>query len=100
MCNIRLIGDASKPNEYMGISLQDLTAHSASAAARLRQSRMQNSGMNTVVPVCIPPSVVRKLVRSFYTGILEMQEDVEQMLVLANCLQVGAPLLRGPMAMQ
>ena len=89
VCGARLIGDAQKPDEYVGVVVHDLISSSAWAAARLRQSDMQNSGIGTVVPVCTPPAVVRQLVQALYSGHVELQEDVEPLLVLANCIQVG-----------
>lgn len=84
VCGARLIGDAQKPDEYVGVVVHDLISSSAWAAARLRQSDMQNSGIGTVVPVCTPPAVVRQLVQVLYSGHVELQEDVEPLLVLAN----------------
>ena len=89
VCGARLIGDAQKPDEYVGVVVHDLISSSAWAAARLRQSDMQNSGIGTVVPVCTPPAVVRQLVQALYSGHVELQEDLEPLLVLANCIQVG-----------
>lgn len=93
VCNARLIGDTQKPDEYVGIATSDLIAHSAWAAARLRQTDMLTSGMEAVLPVRTSPAVVRKLVESLYTGTVKLQEDVEQMLVLANCMQVTPTML-------
>ena len=88
VCSIRLIGDASQPNEYVGVGVQELITHSPWAAARLRQTEMQTSGLETIVPICTPSAVVKKMVEALYSGYIELQHDVEQMLVLANCLQV------------
>lgn len=88
VCSLRLIGDTSQPEDYVGVGMQELITHSPWAAARLRQCDMQTSGQETVVPICTPASVVKKLVEALYTGFIELQHDVEQMLVLANCLQV------------
>ena len=88
VCGIRLIGDAQQPDENVGVAVHTLVAHSSWAAARLRQTDMQTSGPETILPVCTPPSVVRKLVEALHSGFLELQEDVEQILVLANCMQV------------
>lgn len=93
VCNARLIGDTQKPDEYVGIATSDLIAHSAWAAARLRQTDMLTGGMETVLPVRTSPAVVRKLVESLYTGTVKLQEDVEQILVLANCMQVLPTML-------
>lgn len=70
--------------------MHDLITHSPCAAAPIRQTGMQTSGLNTILPVCTPPAVVRKLVEALYSGCIELQEDVEQILVLANCMQVTA----------
>lgn len=40
------------------------------------------------MPVCTPPAVVKKLVEALYSGYIDLQQDVEQVLVLANCMQV------------
>lgn len=44
--------------------------------------------METILPVCTPPAVVKKLVEALYSGYIDLQQDVEQVLVLANCMQV------------
>ena len=89
VCGTRLIGDTQQPDEYVGVVVHDLISHSAWAAARLRQSDMQSSGIGTIVPVRTSAAVVRRLVEALYSGHIELQEDVEQLLVLANCMQVG-----------
>lgn len=89
VCGARLIGDAQKPDDYVGVVVHDLISSSAWAAARLRRSDMQNSGIGTIVPVCTSAAVVKRLVEALYSGHIELQEDVEQLLVLANCMQVG-----------
>ena len=88
VCSIRLIGDATQPHEYVGVSQEKLITHSAWAQGRLRQSNMQTSGLETLVPTRTPPSVVRKLIEALYTGFIELEQDVEALLILANCLQV------------
>lgn len=85
---MRLIGDASQPQEYVGVGVQEMVTHSPWAAACLRQTEMQTSGLETIVPICTPPAVVKKMVEALYTDYIELQHDVEQMLVLANCFQV------------
>ena len=88
VCSIRLIGDASRPHDYVGAGVQELITHSPWAAAWLRQTDMRPSGLETVVPICTPAAVVKELVEALYCGFIELQHDVERMLVLANCLQV------------
>ena len=90
VCGARLIGDAAIPTDYVGIALQDLIMHSTWAAARLRQTDMQNTGMDTIVPVQTPAPVVRRMVEALYSGFVELQEDTEQLLILANCMQASA----------
>ena len=54
---------------------------------------MLTSGIETILPVRTCPAVVRRLVEALYAGTIELPEDVEQMLVLANCMQVSSILL-------
>lgn len=88
VCGARLIGNVATPTDYVGIAVQDLIMHSSWAAARLRQTDMQNTGMDTIVPVQTPAPVVRRMVEALYSGFVELQEDTEQLLILANCMQV------------
>ena len=50
---------------------------------------MYNHGINTILPICTPAKVVKKVVEAIYGGHLELQDDVEALLILANCLQVS-----------
>ena len=89
MYAVRLIGDAQHPDDYVAVALPDLVAHSEWAAGRMRQAgNMYNQGINAVLPMCTPATVVKKIVEAIYSGYLELQDDVEQLLVLANYLQV------------
>ena len=72
VCGVRLIGNAERPDEYVGIAVQDLIAHSAWAATRLHQTDLQTSGLHTVLPICTPVSLVRRLVESLYSGFIEL----------------------------
>ena len=88
VCGIRLIGDAQQPHEYVGVGVLEMVAHSPWAAARIHQTHMQTSGLDTIVPICSPLAAVKKLVAALYTGFITLQDDVEEILNLANCMQV------------
>lgn len=88
VCGIRLIGDAQQPDEYVGVGVHEMVAHSPWAAARLHQTQMQPSGLEAIVPLCSPLAAVKKLVEALYSGFITLQEDAEQILNLANCMQV------------
>ena len=88
MCGVCLIGDAQQPDEYIGVGVHEMVAHSPWAAARLHQTQMQPSGLAAIVPICSPVAAVKKLVEVLYSGFITLQEDAEQTLNLANCMQV------------
>ncbi|KAL3135893.1 hypothetical protein ABBQ32_007446 [Trebouxia sp. C0010 RCD-2024] len=75
VCGIRLIGDAQQPHEYVGVGVHEMVTHSPWAAARLRQTHMQTSGLDTIVPICSPVAAVKKLVAALYTGCIMLQDD-------------------------
>lgn len=89
ICSIRLIGDSSQPGLYTGISAETLVAHSAWGAGRLRYTHNSDG----IVPVRTSASVVEKVVKALYSGSVDIGEDVEQILVLANALQVRLTLV-------
>ena len=86
----RLVGDAQHPNNYIAIAVPDLIALSGWAASRYRQTGMQTPGTNIVLPVCTHATIVKKLVEPIYSGYVDLGDDVEQLLLLANCMQVSA----------
>lgn len=53
-----------------------------------RSTQMQPSGLEAIVPICTPVAAVKKFVTALYSGFITLQEDAEQILNLANCMQV------------
>ena len=88
MYYVRLVGDVEQPDKWTGIALHYLTCHSDWAAVR-DSTNLQTSGSLTVLPICIAPEVVHKIIESLYSGFLDISCDVEQMLLMADCLQVS-----------
>ena len=88
ICSVRLVGDSRQPLLYTGISAETLATHSAWGAGRLKYEHSSHA----IVPVRTPASVVEKVVRALYSGSVEVGQDVEDILVLANALQVGLML--------
>ena len=88
VCGIRLVGDAQQPDEYVGVGVHEMIAHTPWAAARMHHTQMQPSGLEAIVPICSPVAAVRKLVEALYSGFIMLQEDAEQIQNLANCMQV------------
>ena len=84
----QLIGDA-RLKHGIPVAVSDLVSHSEWAAARCKQNEVQRNGLQCVLPVCTSPDIVERFVRSIYSGFIELKDDVEQMLVLANSIQVG-----------
>ena len=84
----QLIGDAQLEHG-IPVAVSDLVSHSKWAAARCKQNEVQRNGLHCVLPVCTSPGTVERFVRSIYSGFIELKNDVEQMLVLANSIQVG-----------
>lgn len=85
ICSIRLIGDSCQPGLY---TAETLVTHSAWGAGRLRYKHNSDG----IVPVRTSASVVDKVVKALYSGWVDIGEDVEEMLVLANALQVRLTL--------
>lgn len=81
ICSIRLIGDSCQPGLY---TAETLVTHSAWGAGRLRYKHNSDG----IVPVRTSASVVDKVVKALYSGWVDIGEDVEEMLVLANALQI------------
>ena len=52
VCGIRLVGDAQQPDEYVGVGVHEMIAHSPWAAARMHHTQMQPSGLDCVIPLC------------------------------------------------
>ena len=90
MYGVRLVGDTRQPDAFVGMATQDLVSCSQWGAARFRQSGMQDCGLHAVVPVRTSHAVVLKLVKGLYSGHIELTDDVEELLLLANSMQVFA----------
>ena len=88
ICSVSLVGDSRQPLLYTGISAETLATHSAWGAGRLKYEHSSHG----IVPVRTTASVVEKVVRALYSGSVDVGEDVEEILVLANALQVGSML--------
>ncbi len=92
--NLRLIGDAQQqPGESVGIGTQDLMIHSAWAASILPTTDtnrpVSTNGVDIVLPVKTPASVVSKMVESLHSGTISLgHENVEQMLMLSHAMKV------------
>ena len=86
--SVRLVGDSEQPGSWTAIALDYLTCHSEWAAVR-NATTLQTSGTITVLPVYTAPEIVRKVIESLYSGFLELSCDVEQIPLMADCLQVG-----------
>ena len=83
--NIRLIGDKQYPDDWVSIAAKDLVCHSKWGEALHNQQALHG---NLVLPVCTPPQIVRKVVEALYTGYIKLSTGVEQILVIADALQV------------
>ena len=92
--NLRLIGDAQQqPGESVGIGTQDLMIHSAWAASILPTTDtnrpVSTNGVDILLPVKTPASVVSKMVESLHSGTISLgHENVEQMLMLSHAMKV------------
>lgn len=64
MYNVRLVGDVEQPDKWSGIALDYITCHSDWAVRD--STNLQTSGSLTILPICIPPEVVHKIVESLY----------------------------------
>ena len=84
----RLLGDTQQPDHYVPVAILDLVTHSAWGAGRCTHTEMQRNGMNCILPVCTAPAIVRRVVQAIYSGSIELQADIEQMLVFANSIEV------------
>ena len=85
---VRLIGNAAEPSLFACIRETELQAYSLWGAAHSRLTEMQNGGVTAIVPVRTSQTVVHKLAEAFYSGFIELGDDVEELLVLANSMQV------------
>lgn len=90
MYGVRLVGDTQQPEAYVGMATQDLVSCSQWGAARFRQSEMQDCGLHAVVPVRTSHALLLKLVKGLYSGHIELTDDVEELLLLANSMQMFA----------
>ena len=90
---VNLIGDAAQPETVNRIEQGRLIAHSQWGAARSRHSEMLNGGVNAVVPVRTSHAVVHKLAKALHSGFVQLGDDIEELLVLANSMQVTSLLL-------
>ena len=91
--SLRLIGDAQQPGESVGIGTQDLMIHSAWAASILPTTDTNRPvsphGVDTLLPVKTPASVVSKMVESLHSGTISLSHDnVEHMLMLSHAMKV------------
>ena len=92
--NLRLIGDAQQqPGESVGIGTQDLMIHSAWAASILPTTDTNRPvsphGVDVLLPVKTPASVVSKMVDSLHSGTVSLSnENVEHMLMLSHAMKV------------
>lgn len=93
MYSLRLIGDAHKPEESVGIDPKDLRIHSKWAAGMygtaFPDSGWHDSSTDMVVPVQTPSSIVYEMVQALYQGRVTLRHDnVEHLLLLAHVMQV------------
>ena len=84
----RLISNAQHPESFVGIGVHDLVCHSHWAATKLQQPGTQPSSLHLTLPVCTNQGTVYKLVQALYSGVLPLGDDTEQVLMLANSIQV------------
>lgn len=82
---IRLIGDQRCPDEWVAVAAIDLVCHSNWAEALHNQDALHG---DMLLPVCTSTAVVKKLVEALYTGFVDLATDSEQVLVIADALQV------------
>ena len=93
-----LIGNALWPNDTVSIGLADLLSHSRWA----QKSYSNQDSLDTtqwteqppvkvVLPIRTASKVVRKVVAALYSGHLHIGDEAEEMLMLANHLQVSSP---------
>lgn len=85
--DVKLVAGATTPDKWASVSLDYLTCHSNWAAVR-RQTSLQTSGQTTVLPICVSHDVLYKTIESLHSGYLHLSHDVEQVLRIADCLQV------------
>lgn len=93
MYSLRLIGDARKPEEFVGIDPKDLRIHSKWAAGLYGNASpdggWHDSSTQIVLPVQTPSSVVYEMVEALYHGKVTLRHDnVEHLLQLAHAMQV------------
>ena len=98
MYSLRLIGNALKPEEPVGIDPKDLRIHSK-WAARLYGKPSPDGGWHDsstkiVLPVQTPFSIVYEMVQALYQGRVTLRHDnVEHLLLLAHAMKVQSTLL-------
>ena len=90
-CTVWCLSDhIQQPEAYVGMGMQDLVSCSQWGAARFRQSEVQDCGLHVVVPARTSHAVVLKPVKGLYIGHIELTDDVEKLLLLADSMQVFA----------
>lgn len=73
----------------MGRTAADYLASQSHWAAVRLSTQLQTSGSTVVIPVITPPEIVRKVVKALYSGHLELSDDVEQIMLMADCMQTS-----------
>ena len=89
LCGIQLVADTRQPEACVGVDPDLFSKHSHWAEVRSR-TQLHISEAFVECPLRVAPGLLYKMIKSFYSGSLELSEDAEQMLRLANCLQVGS----------
>lgn len=78
------IADVAQPDKFVGISSETLATHSEWGASWLKYEQKSEA----ILPVKTSPHALKKMVKAWYSGYIDIGEDAEEMLVLANALQI------------
>ena len=88
MYDLALIGDSPQLEKTVRVETPRLLADSHWARIRNQQEDLKTTGSRVVLPVRTPHAAVYKLVQALYTSSVQLTEDVEAVLLLANSMQV------------
>ena len=88
MCDLGLIGDSQQLENTVRVETPRLLADSNWARIRHQQQELKTTGSQVVPPVRTSHAAVYKLVQALYSSSVQLTEDVEAVLLLANSIQV------------